>query len=116
MKETQMKIEAKKRLTASDWKQDLGAIRSSKIRDFVMKLSSIVSVRHVNTEGYNIDDSAGCDVFFQGKSHGFGPDPVLSEKDLSAILRLIESCPRCDIHLAPNPDDMFTIVVASDAD
>jgi hypothetical protein len=115
---TAMKLEAKQRLQASDWKQDLNDIRSSKLKDFVLKLAPLVNIKHLGTDGHNDDGLAGVEIFFQPKSTSvYGASRMLDTKTVTEIAKIMAAnqAGESELH-SVNDEEEFLLLLLSDAE
>jgi hypothetical protein len=113
--QTQYPINAKSRLTASNWKDE---ILDPRIVKAVVELEKIVKVKYVGTDGYNDAEMsmAGCEIMFVGRD----PVPVSQEnnwmspvtvKKFSDWMTKTSRLPGVEISFGPQEDSQFGIVI-----
>lgn len=113
------KIEAKTRLIASNWKDE---ILNPKIVAAVSELEKLVKIKSVGTDGYNDAEEgmSGCEIHFEGKdrspvSMDNGWLSANSMKKLSDWITKAENLPDAEVAFGVGEDGEFCVVILSGA-
>jgi hypothetical protein len=114
----QSRLNASSSVTADNLK-DLGDVKSSSMQAFIKKLSSLVDVRYLGTDGYNDDQgNAGCEIFFRGTSPSsvsYG-EKVLDQKALASVGSLVASAKFDVAELTISEGLEFLLVISGSSD
>lgn len=108
-----MELNAKNRLQASHWQQELA--KTPKLLHGVEALSKLVQVHDIGTDGYdNADDDGvydGCEVYFSGKDHIPGSqERGLSLHSMQNLCRTLSSL-QIDAVICGSDGSRLTIVL-----